>query len=656
MNKKDKSIAYKYLILVTFFLIANNTFANPSLDSLFTNQVKNFIKVKPKTYKQIDSAFSFIRNDTLRIRYLLNKSQKANYLEGESYALNKIGIIYRNNSKYKESLLLHKQALDQAEKADNLELQIISLNMLGVVNRRLDLIRNALDYHTQALDLAETASAQTDVLKKSIAVSRNSLGNIYLALKQYDLALDQFNHSLIIEEELNNYLGLAINYHNIGYVLEHKGLLNEALVSYNTSLEYNNKINSDIGRVICNNSKGVVYIKQKNYKEAHKVLHSALKTALKLNDNYHLAPVYINLGWLQFKEKHYDKSEANLKKGLEISKDYKLISSESDAYKYLSELYELKDDHKKAIEYYKEHVSIDQTLINERNLQYVNDLIIKYESEKKTNRIKELANENEIVKLRLEKNRRILLLSIAGAFLIFGIIYILNRQRRLKSEKQIITLEQDMLRNQMNPHFIFNTLNSIKLYIINNEKENAVYYLNKFSKLIRKILVASTEKTISLEEEIDTMKLYLNIENIRFDNEINYHFKIEEGLKTEAIQVPSLILQPFLENALWHGLSSKAENKKIRIEVFQPKHNAITITITDNGIGRVASRKIKKQKTLKRKSVGISLTKERLANYSNRFSNNYYLEIEDLYDRNSQAAGTKVTIEIPIESSKSKSA
>lgn len=110
-----------------------------------------------------------------------------------------------------------------------------------------------------------------------------------------------------------------------------------------------------------------------------------------------------------------------------------------------------------------------------------------------------------------------------------------------------------MLKSQMNPHFIFNSLNSIKLYIINNEKENTVYYLNKFAKLIRKILVVSNEKDISLADELDTMKLYMNIENIRFSNEIDFQINIDKDINLENIRIPSLILQPFLENSLWHG-------------------------------------------------------------------------------------------------------
>jgi tetratricopeptide (TPR) repeat protein len=651
-----KNIPLQCFILITIFLLAISLHAQEPITPDFKAQVESITTKKPNNYQDLYSLFNTVSNDTLKMQYLSTKSKEAKYLEGESYALNMLGIYYRNSSKYTEAIAFHKQAQELALKANNLELQVISLNMLGVVNRRLDLIRYALDFHKQALDLAETVKEPSLNLKRSIAVSRNSMGNIYLSLKQYDLAFIQFNQSLEIERALDNKLGLAINYQNIGYVKESKGLLEDALDDYKTSLDYNNQINSNIGRVICNNSIAVIYIKQGKFKEAQNTLNIALQKALLLSDQYHIIPVYINLGWLQLKQKKFEESEINLKKGLQKSNDLNLVTSKIDAYKYLSQLYELQGDYKKSHEYFTAHVALDQTVTNERNLQYVNDLVIKYESEKKSNQIKELASENEIVKLRLAQNKRILLLSVFGALLTLGILYVLNRQKSLKSEKQIIMLEQDMLRNQMNPHFIFNTLNSIKLYIINNEKENAVYYLNKFSKLIRKILVASTEKEISLAEEIETMTLYMNIENIRFDNEIQYKIEIDENVNAENIKVPSLILQPFLENALWHGLSSKTKNKEIHVHIEKPKHNSVSIYITDNGIGRVASEKINKQKTLQRKSVGISITKERLDNLSKQFTNDYKLEIIDLYDANNLASGTKVVIEIPTEEIKLRTA
>ncbi len=173
---------------------------------------------------------------------------------------------------------------------------------------------------------------------------------------------------------------------------------------------------------------------------------------------------------------------------------------------------------------------------------------------------------------------------------------------REQYERELAELKITALRSQMNPHFIFNSLNSIKLYIINNDKQNAVYYLNKFSKLIRKILSSTQTKEISLADEIDTMKLYVGIENIRFENTIDFSMDIDHTLNLDTIKIPSMVLQPFIENAIWHGLASKKEEKELSLQVYREDSNLI-IEITDNGIGRANAQEIKRKKMHNRKSV-----------------------------------------------------
>ena len=275
-------------------------------------------------------------------------------------------------------------------------------------------------------------------------------------------------------------------------------------------------------------------------------------------------------------------------------------------------------------------------------------MIIKYDSEKKNNQIKVLAKQNEIAKLSFTKNRNIWLISFIILGLLSLVLYFLYRQRLLKNEKRILMLEQDLLRIQMNPHFIFNALNSIKLYIINNEQKNAVHYLNKFSKLIRKILDASSVKETSLGEELETMDLYMSIENIRFSNEIKHKTIVDPSINLDTIKVPPLVLQPFLENAIWHGLSSKKGSKEILISVNKPSQEFIEINIEDNGIGRTASAKIKAQKKIHRKSIGINLTKERLSNFVKNLQNSFSLTYKDLNDTNNKPSGTKLTLQIPL--------
>lgn len=228
-------------------------------------------------------------------------------------------------------------------------------------------------------------------------------------------------------------------------------------------------------------------------------------------------------------------------------------------------------------------------------------------------------------------------------------------QEKLNAYNEQIVLREEIdnlklisLKNQMNPHFIFNALNSIKLYIINNEKKNATYYLNKFSKLIRKILEASSQKETTLSKELATTDLYVSIENIRFSNGIDFRIITQKDINLETIKVPPLVLQPFLENSIWHGLSSKKKDKKIEVSAEKINAEFIEIKIEDNGIGRTASHKIKEEKSIDRKSVGIDLTKKRLRNFVKNYKNDFSIVYEDLVDENEKPLGTRVILKIPL--------
>ena len=654
--KPAKASFRLFLFGMVFFGSLCSLDAQNENDADFSNLIDNMRGTWPERYSDIHATFSKFQKDSLILKQLILKASYENALEVEIYALNKLGEIYRDKSLYSKALEMHQKAEKLSEDANDVELRVISLNMIGVVYRRMDMIKPALDYHKKALDIANTVENPSGELMLSISVSQNSMGNVYLTLKQYDLAIEQFEKSLVIENQSGNRLGLAINYHNLGYADEAKGLLDLALINYKRSLDYNEQIDSEVGRVICYNSIGQVYVKQKKYNDAKVIIEQGLKKALELGDQFYISYAYINMGWALMELQMDEDAEENLKKGLEIAEAYGLKTSTVDAHKHLSNLYKKNKNYERSLYHFEEAVELEQTIFTERNMQYVSDIIIEYENEAKNNQIKQLASENELVKSKLQRNQIIFWSALLTLLIIAGIMIAINRNSQLRHEKQILTLEQDMLRSQMNPHFIFNSLNSIKLYIINNEKENAVYYLNKFSKFIRKILIASTEKEISLEDELDTMQLYMNIENIRFSNDIDFTIQIEPGINTATIKVPSLILQPFLENALWHGLSSKEEDKKIVLKVYKTNNDFITISITDNGIGRKASEKINHDRVLKRKSVGLTITKARLANFSKGFTSDYKMDIEDLYDVENNPLGTRVVVKIPTRSNSLKSA
>ncbi len=636
----------KHLFFWLLFFTAN-FISSQQIPQSFKLKVDSIITNAPKTYNAIDKKLKTIEYDTILLAYFLNKSKEHKYKEGQSYALNHLGSNYRNSSQLKKGISYHEEALKIAKQANNVALQLYSLNMLSLSYRYMDAIKTAFSYAQQALELGESEKNPTFQIKRNVTFAINNIGNIYLSLKQYEIAIEKFNTSLKQDENIGNTIGLAVNNQNIGTCYEELGQLDLALKYYKKGYQYNKQINIEIGTLICNNYIAQVYIKQNKTTDAKKLLNIILEKALKANNNYLAAGIYLNLGMAQMQLKEYNSAENHLLKGIFLAKKIDLPKYQVSGNYHLSALYSIQKDYKKSLEYYKKAKSIDETISNETNIKYVNDILFRYDTEKKNNQIEALARENELVRLKLKKNENTILISLLLLTLVALILYILYRQFQLKSEKKLLTLEQTMLRSQMNPHFLFNSLNSIKLYIINNETKNAVYYLNKFSKLVRKILEASTLKEISLADELETIQLYMNIENIRFSNNIDFQIQIEKGIDTEQIKIPSLILQPFLENAIWHGLSSKEGDKKIKIDVTNKNDYYNIISITDNGIGRNASEVIKENKVLKRKSIGIDITKERLYNFSKDYHNSFEVSIIDLYDKFETPCGTKVIISLP---------
>ena len=224
-----------------------------------------------------------------------------------------------------------------------------------------------------------------------------------------------------------------------------------------------------------------------------------------------------------------------------------------------------------------------------------------------------------------------------------------EKQRSIQ-EKVLLELEAKALRAQMNPHFIFNCMNSIKSLIQQHEEEKSVSYLTTFSKLIRTLFNNADKKEISLYDEIETCKLYLQLEAMRFDTKFSYAVNVDGGLDLKSVQVPALIIQPFIENAIWHGIVPKGESGYVELSVMQ-KNNDVEISVDDNGVGREASRNNKPASSLMHQSKGVNLTQSRLELDNLLRHRKAQLEMIDKKDENGMAIGTKIIITINEEAS-----
>ncbi len=220
---------------------------------------------------------------------------------------------------------------------------------------------------------------------------------------------------------------------------------------------------------------------------------------------------------------------------------------------------------------------------------------------------------------------------------------------REKIKQQITELEIKALKAQMNPHFIFNAMNSIQEYTLMGEVDNANKYISKFSKLLRKVLHQSNQNSILLSDEIETLRLYLEIENVRLGKDFHYYIHVENETEAQVIRIPSMLLQPFVENALHHGLAHKEGNKYLQIYFKMPDDVTLVCEIIDNGIGREKAKHLKaaQHAALKHDSLGIQLVEERLRLLSDPGQKQTTITIKDLVAATGEPEGTIVTITIP---------
>jgi ligand-binding sensor domain-containing protein len=253
----------------------------------------------------------------------------------------------------------------------------------------------------------------------------------------------------------------------------------------------------------------------------------------------------------------------------------------------------------------------------------------------------------------------IVLVVIAGIVAIYGLVrWRLNEYRlrmdRAEKETQLsllqhkaAQLEMHALRAQMNPHFLFNSLNSINRFILQNNSEQASQYLTKFSRLMRLILQNSQSELIPLENELEALRLYLELEAVRFDHHFSYVVQVDPEVDVSALKVPPLIIQPYVENAIWHGLMHKEEKGHLTVKLFQEEEFLIC-SITDDGIGRKKAAELKSKSASTHKSMGMKITADRIAIMKSSKAGDNHIQITDLVLPDGQPAGTRVELKIPL--------
>ena len=593
-----------------------------------------------------------IDDDTLAMRYLRQRAATLGRCTAESFAANHLGRLRRNASDFPAALALHDEAYALALACRDTAMMAEAKNGAGTVHRRRDALTDAINAHSDALRLAERVPTPTPALSYAHGVALNALGNVYLTLELWDDAARAFERSLALQDSLDNPLGVAINLQNLGYAVLGQGQRDRALAYFESSRRENAALDNAFGLMLNDLAIADLYVTLQRPREARTYVERALPTARAGRDTYHGSYAEVVAGAVEVALGEASRAEDYLRRGIALADDGRHPQHHARALALLASVDSLRGDFRQAFAHLREAESIEDAVVNDKNRRYIGDLATLLTAERQRGEIDRLAQENALVRERARRDR-LALLSVVGAVLLLGgILLVLYRQRAIIETRDLAQLEQQRLASQMNPHFLFNALNSVKAFLIDHDRTAAIRYLDAFAKLVRRILTSSIDETVPLGEELDNCRLYVTIENARLGNSVDFHLAVEDGLDLNRVKVPPLVLQPFLENAFWHGLHPKRGPRTLSVEVARAPDcppdpcERVRITVRDNGIGRVAAAELRARRARPRASVGIDITRRRLEVYAKRTGRRARFETRDLVGSGGEALGTEVVVEL----------
>ncbi len=654
------------LVLFFFFISSIDVKAqNQEIDSLLLklesideqgkSQIYNRlakIDSRNKPQKKIDYA-----TEALKI------AREFNQKEEEFHALMQIATGYAYQGNNSKALEYDLAALKIALELNNNKYLSNVYSNLGYDYNYLGNYEKSLEYNLKSLDIKNRMLESGELKnRKSLTQSYNNIGSTYSFLKQYKKALEYHQKALEIRKELSDSTGIARSLHNIGTTYEKQKEFSKASIYYEEALAIRKKLKSKREIAETLNNLGIVQKATGNQEEALRYFNEALQIFNEINYKGGAAPTTNNIAGIYLVQEKADKAYPYLQKGIELANETGQKETLSEIYTNLVDYYTLKGDYKKAFETQEKFLIIKDTLYSNDLVEKVSEMQVKYETEKKEKEIEILARDKEIQTLKIKKQSVQLYVLLGFIFLVmvisilvFGRIKLKQQQVRTELEKKNLETEQRLLRSQMNPHFIFNSMNSIQSYISGNDSFTAMTYLSKFARLMRNILDNSRKSLISLSDEIGTLELYLELEKIRFSKKFDFRLSVDPGLPTETVYIPPMLIQPFIENAIKHGLRNKPGNGLLEIE-FRQNHKLLTCTVKDNGIGREKAMELNKEKNSmpdgrqeSHQSLGMQVTRERLEALSKEKRIDINFEITDLKDNNGKAEGTQVIIQMPFE-------
>ena len=621
-------------------------------------------------FEQINRANDLVNSDagsaSELIKEALKTSLESDNVRAQAYCYNTLGAINYKLQSYNESARNYLKSINLFSKFEGEEGRYNSYKYIGQAYEAAGQVSNARQYYLVFLDMtAKDSDDRMTVL--------SNLGQLEFKEGHYPSAKSYFEMAEKVAKKRKDDVGRAQMENWLGLVEERMGNDRQAIARYNTS----NKIAQNSGDYntvqmsyenLSNNywdngdSEQAIEVQQEAYK-----FNETFGNRAAQRDNAR------NIAVLNLDMANPDDAIPYIESTIEISEELDDYESVSEGSLLLSQAYEQKGDYQSALEEFEKYqqakdsidnVKAKQELLALRTKEDLRTAVGELENmraklnssvaridtleqdlsmkDAKISRSEALILENEAAR----ELDRIILWALVGMLFVVVIasilIYRSARQKRIAN--QLLALKS--LRSQMNPHFIFNSLNSVNSFIAKNDERSANKYLSEFSRLMRAVMENSKHDFVPLASEVDILRLYLDLEHLRFKDKFDFVFEVEDGIDLQGITIPPMLIQPYVENAIWHGLRYKEEKGFLKL-AFREEEGHIVSVIEDNGIGRKKSQELKTRNQKQNKSTGMKNIEGRLTILNQLHQTNLGVKVIDL-EKGGEAVGTRVEVRIPF--------
>ena len=621
-----------------------------------TNQDRITVEVEPTTetdkekisYRKDTSFNSLIDSAVVNIKNDANKS-----IEFVTLALEQSSSVKQNAEAYEvlADVFVQLRQYDLAVSNYRISLQNFDSNDVQLkLAKAYQLNKN----YQESKDTYQ--SIKTSLLSNYQQVEYyEGLGDVYFKTKDYPKALEFYTKGLdVAKKHLITPKVVDLN-SKIAEVYDATGKTSEAQMFYSNSLnlasgENKKRAVEEKIKVADFQSKNRAYeeeiqLRKEALEDIEDIEHDSIidneSSLTAQKQNYKIGNAY-------YLQKDYDSAIPYFEKSIREAETKQDLVVQKDAYRKLSEAFRDVGNYDKALASYQEYVNLVETLYVKKEQElsqlarFNRDIIAKQTRINSLETDRQLSQSQYLLSNERSKRQEWIIYSLIGGLILLLVMgyFMFKYIRQQRLANNLLALKS--LRSQMNPHFIFNALNSVNSFIASSDERSANQYLTEFSQLMRAVLENSEQDFIPLEKEIELLQLYTKLEHFRFKDKFDYKITVDETIKISDFQIPPMLLQPYIENAVWHGLRYKAEKGHLWIDINKKSENEITITIADDGIGRERSKELKTDNQKKQNSKGMGNIKKRVT-----ILNKMYKDKVDVYIVDYQVIddkGTKVVV------------